>query len=115
MDIQEFRPFINPTNSTYVKLPDFDTLISNTLPKSSKKKISQINNGQVKEVKEVKGVKVDLSNMGIDFEKLKQSKGKRGYTLPELNKFVEEINRRGTIIKRNQRKDKIVEIIYNLQ
>ena len=54
--------------------------------------------------------------MGIDFEKLKQSKGKRGYSLPELNRFVEEINRRGgTFIKRNQKKDKIVEIIYNLQ
>lgn len=110
MDNQEFQPFVDPTNSTIVKLPNFDTILLDNVTKPSQKL------DKSKQPKSPKTSKVDVSKMGIDFEKLKETKGKRGYSLSELNKFVDEINRRGGIlIKKNQTKDKIAEIIYNLQ
>lgn len=120
MDNQEFRPFVDPSNSTIIKLPNFDTIMSDNVVKSSQKLDKPKQPKSPKSDKSDKSVKsakkADVSNMGIDFEKLKETKGKRGYSLSELNKFVDEINRRGGIlIKKNQTKDKIAEIIYNLQ
>lgn len=119
MDSQEFVPFVNSSNSDKIKLPDF-----NTIMEEKKEKLKLINLTENKNnifnktntSNQISKSKVNISDIGIDFEKLKETKGKRGYSITELNKIVDEINKRKTIlIKKNQTKSKIAEIIYNLK
>jgi len=120
MSTSEFEPFVDSSNYGKIKLPDFNTIMEEKQVKQKKsfKLIEQKNNifNKIDQNKKSDKRKFDISDMGIDFEKLKETKGKRGYSIVELNKIVDEINRRKTIlIKKNQSKSKIAEIIYNLK
>tara|TARA_Y100000592_G_C5372852_1_gene269462 strand:- start:208 stop:585 length:378 start_codon:yes stop_codon:yes gene_type:complete len=115
MDTQEFRPFVDSSNSRYIKLPNFDTIITSNIKTTTVNKKEEIKQDKGKKEKK-ENKKIDLSDINIDFEKLKQTKGKTGYTLSELNEIVDKINKKGIIlIKKNNTKPKLAEIILNLQ
>ena len=105
MDNQEFRPFVDPSNSTIIKLPNFDTIMSDNVVKSSQKLDKPKQPKSPKSDKSDKSVKsakkADVSNMGIDFEKLKAELGsfsdvylfdlKNGEKTFSGNKWIESI------------------------
>lgn len=106
MDNIDFEPFIKNENAKIV-LPDFDTLLrSETVEVNPKKPVVPT---------QVPKKKVDISNLNIDYDKLLDSKGKRGYTLKQLRDFADEITRRGIVIRNNLNKKELSSIIYNLK
>ena len=106
MDNIDFEPFIKNENAKII-LPDFDTLLRSE-PVCVKPKRSPVPTQNTKK-------KIDINNMNIDFDKLLDSKGKRGYTLKQLREFANEISRRGIVIKNNLNKKELSSIIYNLK
>lgn len=106
MDNIDFEPFIKNENAKIV-LPDFDTLLSSETVEVKPKKVVAPT--------QVPKKKVDISNLNIDYDKLLDSKGKRGYTLKQLRDFADEITRRGIVIRNNLNKKELSSIIYNLK
>lgn len=105
MDNIDFEPFIKNEKAKIV-LPDFDTLLRSETVEFKPKRVSPTQTTKKK---------VDISNLNIDYDKLLDSKGKRGYTLKELRNFANEITRRGIVIRNNLNKKELSAIIYNLK
>jgi len=107
MSVYDFFPFIKPSNVGSIEFPDFNTII-----KGENMELSE--NTRTPEKKSV-----DISDIDIDFSKLKISKGRQskntnGYKQVELTKIGKELKKRGYAIDFKS-KDELIDSIALLE
>ena len=107
MSDYDFFPFIKPSNVGSIEFPNFDTIM-----KGEPVKLPE--NTGIPEKKSV-----DISDIDIDFSKLKISKGRQskntnGYKQVELTKIGKELKKRGYAIDFKS-KDELIDSIALLE